>query len=96
MRRGAKYRKELQAFKQHQQDTDNATLSEVDRLKKQVETLQRERDDVTARQHKELMGRAVEKAALKVGVDAELATSLLMTDDLNRPAGSQNRSAGSV
>jgi hypothetical protein len=79
----AKYRKELQALKQQQEQVSNATLSEVDRLKKQLETLQKERDNLTRRQRNELMGRAVEKAASKVGVDAELTTSLLATDDLD-------------
>lgn len=79
----AKYRKELQALKQQQEAAANATLSETEQLKKQLETLQKERDDVLASRRRDMLGRLIEKSAGKVGIDPELAAGLVKSDDLD-------------
>jgi len=79
----AKHRTELQALKAQQEAAANANLSEAERLKKEVEKLTSERDAIVAKRKADEVNRLVEKASVKTGLDPELASSLLKTDDLD-------------
>jgi hypothetical protein len=82
-RENATYRKRAQELEQAQKQTELAKLSDLERLTKENADLKQAHEVLLASQRKFEVGRMVDAAAGKVGLDAELVTALLKTDELD-------------
>jgi hypothetical protein len=82
-RENATYRKRTQELELAQKQVDLAKLDDVDRLTKENADLKQGYETLLASQRTLEIGQLVEKAAGKVGLDAELVAALVKTDDID-------------
>ncbi|MFA6046181.1 MAG: hypothetical protein WC718_14450 [Phycisphaerales bacterium] len=74
--------KELETLKAKQAEQEQANMSEKEKAEARAAAAEKEREEARAEARRLRVERAIEKAAAKLGLDADLAASLLKPDAL--------------